>query len=367
MFVADVLIGRYIHLFHQLADIQIHAITSDPPSRWQVIEHNVAEARDAAPGQSRRVSLQTLPLEILLHILHFVAPPSLCALAAASRKLRRIADSNYVWRDYANRHFGLPQSEWSKFGAPYSGLRKLQESEFVRHVEQSIIRLLPRALGFTEALAEFRRNPDETTAGHDFHIQIQSLVAHVSSKYEKPTEEWRRRSDEEYAAKRDWKAYYRQCYSLLISKAGVKYVTGAHLSGGHRDSIYCLHSRSPDSDIVFSADEDGTIIVWDIERSKQIRTLRGCHKGAIFSICTLPHPSEECLLLTGGGDGRIVLLDWTRAGVDFSLRAMSVSHADAVSSLSFCSETRMVCSGSADDTVLGTPLFILSVDIRVLT
>lgn len=300
------------------------------------------------------LSLQLLPFEVLLHILQFLMPSSLCSLATTSRKLRRIADSNFLWRSFATAHFGLPQSEWSKFGSALSGLRKLQEAEFCRQVEQTIIRLLPRTLGFTEALAEFRRNPDETTAGRDFLPQLQHLVAEVRARYDKPTEEWHKRSEEAYSGRHDWKAHYQRCFELLCTKENVQYVCTSHLSGGHRDNITCLQAKSPESDLVYSADEDGTIIVWDVERGKQIRTLRSCHKGAVYSLSALREPSEDGLLLTGGADGRVVMWDWTRAGADFLVRAMATQHTDAVSSIDYCHLTRTVCSGGTDDIINGT-------------
>jgi hypothetical protein len=315
----------------------------------------VAEEGAKSSIQSSVLTLQGLPLEILLHVIHFSMPSSVCSLARTSRKLRRIADSNFIWRSFAAAHFGLPQSEWSKFGSPKSGVRKLQEAEFCRQVEQTVIRLLPRTSGFTEALGEFRRNPDETTSGRDFIPNIQQLVDEVRSRYEKPTEEWRRRSEEEYAAKRDWKAFYRRCHDLVCSKMDAQYLCSAHLSGGHRDSVWCLQAKSIDSDLVYSADEDGTVIVWDTERAKQLRTLRGCHKGAVYSMCLLP--DEEAYILTGGGDGKVSMWDWTRAGNDFLVRTMASQHADAVSSMSFCPYRRLVCTGGADDIIQGASTF----------
>jgi transcription initiation factor TFIID subunit 5 len=74
---------------------------------------------------------------------------------------------------------------------------------------------------------------------------------------------------------------------------------------GHTDTISALEC-SPNGRILASADQSGTIILWDIEHGKQIKRCRGHHKGGVWS---LSFSVETSVLCSGGADGTVRVWD----------------------------------------------------------
>jgi WD40 repeat protein len=60
---------------------------------------------------------------------------------------------------------------------------------------------------------------------------------------------------------------------------------------------------SPDGRLLASGSEDNTVILWDVETGKQIRTLEG-HTGPVQSVAFSP---DGRLLASGSGDGTVIL------------------------------------------------------------
>ncbi len=74
---------------------------------------------------------------------------------------------------------------------------------------------------------------------------------------------------------------------------------------GHTETISALEC-SPSGKILASADNGGSIILWDIKEGKQIKRCRGHGKGGIWS---LSFSVESTVLGSGGADGTVRVWD----------------------------------------------------------
>jgi len=74
---------------------------------------------------------------------------------------------------------------------------------------------------------------------------------------------------------------------------------------GHADTISALEC-SPNGKILASADNGGSIILWDLQKGTQIKRCRGHGKGGIWS---LSFSVESTVLVSGGADGTVRVWD----------------------------------------------------------
>lgn len=74
---------------------------------------------------------------------------------------------------------------------------------------------------------------------------------------------------------------------------------------GHAGSITAL-TCSPDGKILASADDSGTIILWDLTAGKLLKRMRGHGKGGIWS---LTWSVESTVVVSGGADGTVRVWD----------------------------------------------------------
>jgi transcription initiation factor TFIID subunit 5 len=74
---------------------------------------------------------------------------------------------------------------------------------------------------------------------------------------------------------------------------------------GHADSISAVEC-SPNGKILASADNGGSIILWDLQKGTQIKRCRGHGKGGIWS---LSFSVESTVLVSGGADGTVRVWD----------------------------------------------------------
>lgn len=74
---------------------------------------------------------------------------------------------------------------------------------------------------------------------------------------------------------------------------------------GHAGNITAL-TCSPDGKILASADDSGTIILWDLTAGKLLKRMRGHSKGGIWS---LTWSVESTVVVSGGADGTVRIWD----------------------------------------------------------
>ena len=100
---------------------------------------------------------------------------------------------------------------------------------------------------------------------------------------------------------------------------------------------------SPDGLLLASANEDGTIRLWNPETQVLDTTLRG-HTGSVLSIAFSP---DGLLLASGGADGTVRLWDPQTQTLESTLRG----HTGSVLSIAFSPDGLLLASGGADGTV----------------
>lgn len=63
---------------------------------------------------------------------------------------------------------------------------------------------------------------------------------------------------------------------------------------------------SPSGKLLATADDSGTVIIWDLAPGKLLKRMRGHKKGGIWSV---DWSAESTVLITGGMDGTVRLWD----------------------------------------------------------
>ncbi|MHC5671346.1 WD40 repeat domain-containing protein [Nostoc sp.] len=100
---------------------------------------------------------------------------------------------------------------------------------------------------------------------------------------------------------------------------------------------------SPDGKILASSDDDGDIILWDMQTGLSKCTIQG-HSSSVRS---LGFSSNGQLLVSGDDDGYVKIWNLTTGTLDSSFYA----HSAGVSSVAFCFNNQVLVSSSWDKTV----------------
>jgi WD40 repeat protein len=138
-----------------------------------------------------------------------------------------------------------------------------------------------------------------------------------------------------------------------------------HALKGHIDKVYSV-AFSPDGALVASGSGDSRVILWDAVAGKEVRTLEG-HKDAVFGVAFSP---DGRLLASGSADktlklwnvasgrsnvasGRSLRVWIPKPGAkqDSLMNCALEGHTNAVHSVTFSPDGRLLASGSEDRTV----------------
>jgi WD40 repeat protein len=112
---------------------------------------------------------------------------------------------------------------------------------------------------------------------------------------------------------------------------------------GHKGRVYSI-DFSPNSQLLASASQDGTIKVWNTRNGNQIGNLVG-HRGAIYSVSFSPDGEN---IASGGDDNTVKLWDYRQSKL---LKTFS-GHRAEVNSVSFSPNGRILASASRDNTAI---------------
>ncbi|KAF5354465.1 hypothetical protein D9758_012418 [Tetrapyrgos nigripes] len=101
---------------------------------------------------------------------------------------------------------------------------------------------------------------------------------------------------------------------------------------------------SKDGKLIVSGQSDGTIIIWNVLRGKEVRKING-HIGDVNSVAISPDGSK---IVSGSHDKTVRIWD-TATGAQ--IRVSLQGHSNYVQSVAFSADGTKIVSGSADETV----------------
>ncbi|KAG0149617.1 hypothetical protein CROQUDRAFT_39553 [Cronartium quercuum f. sp. fusiforme G11] len=272
-----------------------------------------------------------LPKELSLRILSYFDAFSLGKAAQVSKRWRKLADDDLLWRTMCEQHierkcqkcgWGLPLMEKRKRAA--SGEPEL-ETDRKRACQQDPSEALIASFSSSSSSA----SSSSSVALAACHLPDTQLQPEPSPALElrTTTKPWKIVYTERLALERNW-------------RKGLYHET---VLTGHTDSITCLQLddqlASPAYPVLMTGSWDRTIRVWNADEGETVRVLKGHTRG----IRCLQFDSAK--LITGAMDGLLKLWNW-RTGE--CIRTIE-GHTDGVICLRFDQE--ILASGSADATI----------------
>lgn len=90
--------------------------------------------------------------------------------------------------------------------------------------------------------------------------------------------------------------------------------TAVRMFTGHTGNITALEC-SPNGKLLATADDQGSIIVWDLDKGARVKRMRGHGKGGIWS---LSFSVESSVLVSGGADLTVRVWDVVQKAADAS-------------------------------------------------
>jgi hypothetical protein len=164
----------------------------------------------------------------------------------------------------------------------------------------------------------------------------------------------------EMAPDREWMQFHRREVNSVAVCAD-----GEHFVSGSEDKTVCVWKRglpapvnqlqhhapvrvvacSPKTGLVLAGCADGSIYLWDLEKSQPIRYLKDQHQGAISALAFSP---DGQFFASGGEDHAIVL--WTVNGDKLYACDAEESHQGTVTALHFTPQCKLV-SAARDNTL----------------
>lgn len=272
--------------------------------------------------------LSALPAEISLKILRFLDCVSLCKASQVSHRWRTLADDDLVWQHLCIQHierkctacgWALPRLETKRLK---DWKRQHQLAARTRQTEVVELPYTPGTEKESTATLVVSRKRDASGLGD----------AEDKRAKRQCSEDAQRKSVERHF--RPWKDVYRDRFRIgsnwRYGRCSIKIFRGEHTNG-----VTCLQF---DDNILATGSYDSTIKLWDMDKGKVIRTLKG-HTRGIRAL-----QFDDRVLVSGSLDCTVKIWNW-RTGVCIN----TLNHSDGVITVHM--DEDLLASGSKDKTI----------------
>lgn len=287
-----------------------------------------------------------LPHEVSLRVLTYLDATSLCRAAQVSKKWRRLADDDILWKGICEQHigqkcpkcgWGLPRLERKKkpfrMPCPSSPMYASPSSSSLSVPGK---RPCDDSADYFESRSSSKRQRSSTPPLHNGPATPGQVIPPSTNPLVPPpfisTSE---------TQTRPWKDVY--CERLTIERNWRRGRCTVRTLKGHKDGVMCLQINEnlthPSFPILITGSYDRTARVWNLDTGAQIHCLEG-HTSAIRSL-----QFDEVKLVTGSMDRTIRIWNW-RMGT--CLRVLE-GHTEGVVCVNF--DEDVLASGSVDTTI----------------
>ncbi|KAK2680078.1 G-protein beta WD-40 repeat [Fusarium oxysporum f. sp. vasinfectum] len=242
--------------------------------------------------------LAALPTELSYKILSYLDTVSLCKAAQVSRRWRNLADDDVVWHRMCEQHI---DRKCTKCGWGLPLLEKKKLMAWSRHQQ---VHRQPNAADVVEIddeaetqSSDSRKRQADDEHQHDDRVAKRSRVSNGEKS---------RQQLEQERKFRPWKDVYRDRfkvgYNWKTGRCSIKTFKGHEngvtclqfddniLATGHTDWVNHVRIDSP-SRVVFSASDDLSVKLWDIDSKQCIKTFLG-HVGQVQQVLLMPADFE---------------------------------------------------------------------------
>ncbi|KAF1995959.1 sulfur metabolite repression control protein-like protein SconB [Amniculicola lignicola CBS 123094] len=283
--------------------------------------------------------LAALPTELGFKILCYLDTTSLCKASQVSRRWRQLADDDVVWHKMCEQHIDRKCVKCG-WGLPLLDQRRLR-------TEKRRIQLRASGKGLNEWSPVITPLPSSSYS--DIPTTLPGSIlgskrpapgedSEATALAKRPCTDTFRDQQESYfdqPKKRPWKDVYKDRFKVGTNWKYGRFSTT--ILKGHTNGVMCLQF---DDRILMTGSYDATVKIWDLETSKEIRTLTG-HVAGIRCL-----HFDDVRLITGSLDWTIKVWNWRTGECVKTL----TPHTHGVIGLHMAD--KLLASGSADNSIV---------------
>ncbi|PPQ72486.1 hypothetical protein CVT24_003249 [Panaeolus cyanescens] len=307
-----------------------------------------------------------LPREIALKILGYLDATSLCRASQVTKRWKRLADDNTLWRGICEQHigtkchkcgWGLPVLEnkrvrpricKSPSPGPASALSPPTQPSISEH-SHSLKRAVDDASDSRPAKRQRSECPNDPSISIDTSSSSSSSSSSTTlltpdnglSGAERPSSQAVVQQAQAPSVTRPWKDVYSE--RMTVERNWRRGRCSVRTFKGHTDGVMCLQFSEtlshPSFPVLITGSYDRTVRVWNLETGAELHCLKG-HTRAVRAL-----QFDEVKLITGSMDCTIKVWDWRRGQCIRTLNG----HTEGVVCLNF--DDNVLASGSVDSTI----------------
>ncbi|KAF7796773.1 hypothetical protein EIP86_007956 [Pleurotus ostreatoroseus] len=289
-----------------------------------------------------------LPSEVSLKILGYLDATSLCRAAQVSKRWKRLADDDILWRGICEQHigqkcrkcgWGLPILEKRRIprftspppsSSPGPELSRKRDSDSLMHPEEP------------PSKRQKSSEPESEPHNHLESPQPSPSIQQALSVLE-PVNPLLPTNDPPASDTftRPWKDVY--CERLTIERNWRRGRCTVRTLTGHTDGVMCLQFSEtlshPSFPVLITGSYDRTVRVWNLDTGREVLCMTG-HTRAVRAL-----QFDEAKLITGSMDHTMRVWDWRTGKCCRTLEG----HTEGVVCLNF--DSNVLASGSVDTTI----------------